>query len=196
MAPEILRNSRPFTLCSLLMYQRKVFHNALQDLKWLRTHLVPLLAYFAQNNLCLWLRTWLLAVLKVSELHYVGLWSDFPARTCTFVLYDWNRGKKGWYFINRRIEPRTKMVYLSSVLVDKIERIDVRKMWKFGIKISKDWEQIRLLTCFTKWLSGNQNWPSRVCHFSERTFVFCFLFAPSNCWTFGKISKKFYTNVT
>jgi hypothetical protein len=51
-----------------------------------------------------------------------------------------------------------KIGYLSSVLINKIERIEVREII-FRTKISKDWLEIRLLACFTKLLSRTQNRP-------------------------------------
>lgn len=160
-------------------------------MKRLHAYLVPLFTYFAENNLGAWVGTWLFTVLKVSDLFYVGLESDVPARICKCVLSDTNRRKKGWWFINRRIEPRMKMDYLSSVLINKTERIEVREIRMFGTKISKDWVEIRLLACFTKLLSRTQNRPLWLFHSSQRKTVLCFFFGPSNIWTFGKISRNF-----
>jgi hypothetical protein len=52
-----------------------------------------------------------------------------------------------------------KMDYLSSLLINKIERIDIREIRMFGTKISKDWVEIRRLACFTKLLSKTQKRP-------------------------------------
>jgi len=52
-----------------------------------------------------------------------------------------------------------KMDCLSSLLINKIERIEVREIRIFGTKISKDWVEIRRLACFNKLLSKTQNRP-------------------------------------
>jgi hypothetical protein len=51
------------------------------------------------------------------------------------------------------------MDYLSSVLINQIERIEVREIRMFGTKIPKDWLEMRLIVGFTKLLSRNQNSP-------------------------------------
>jgi len=51
------------------------------------------------------------------------------------------------------------MDYLSSSLINKIERIEVREISMFGTKISKDWVEIRLMACFTRSLSRTQSRP-------------------------------------
>jgi len=73
-----------------------------------------------------------------------------------------------------------KMDYLSSVLINKIERIEVREIRILGTKISKDWVEIRLLARFNKLLSRTQNRPLWLFHSSQQKSVLCFFFCPSN----------------
>jgi hypothetical protein len=73
-----------------------------------------------------------------------------------------------------------KMDYLSPVLINKIERIEVREIRISGTKISKDWVEIRLLACLTMLLSTAQNRPLWLIHSSQQKSVLCFFFGLSN----------------
>jgi hypothetical protein len=64
-----------------------------------------------------------------------------------------------------------KMEYLSSLLLNKIEIIEVTEIRMFGTKISKDWVEIRRLACFTKLLSRTENRPLWLFHSSPRKSV-------------------------